>query len=73
MSLHSQGAFLLGQAGSGLLVLEVESQEVCQTGLQEEAELQWKEDQEASLAPCQVLALPQWAVCHCASHNRMRR
>lgn len=34
------------------MVLEVESQEVCQTGFEEEAELQWKEDKVAALAPC---------------------
>lgn len=40
------------QAGTGLVVLEAESMEVCQTGFEEEAELQWKEDQVAALAPC---------------------
>ena len=40
------------QAGTGLVVLEAESQEVCQTGFEEEAELQWKEDKDAALAPC---------------------
>jgi hypothetical protein len=34
-------------------VLQVESERVCQTGLEEEAELQWKQDQQAALAPCQ--------------------
>lgn len=34
------------------MVLEVESQELCQTGFEEEAELQWKEDREAALRPC---------------------
>lgn len=33
--------------------LQVESERVCQTGLEEEAELQWKQDQQAALAPCQ--------------------
>ena len=40
MSLHSRGALLLGQAGCGLLLLAVESQEVCQPGLQKAAEPQ---------------------------------
>ena len=30
----------------------MESSEVCQTGLAEEAELYWKDEQEAALAPC---------------------
>ena len=40
------------QAGDSLVVLEVESQELCQTGFDEEPELQWKEDREAALRPC---------------------
>jgi hypothetical protein len=32
---------------------QVESEKVCQTGLEEEAELHWKADQAAALAPCQ--------------------
>jgi hypothetical protein len=42
----------LAEAGNKLVVLEVESAEVCQTGLTEEAELQWQEEQAAALAPC---------------------
>lgn len=41
------------QAGDELVVLEVESANVCETGLIEEADLNWKEDQEAALKPCQ--------------------
>ncbi|KAF8059985.1 SQD2 [Scenedesmus sp. PABB004] len=40
-------------AGDKLVVLEVESERLCQTGLEEEAELQWKADQAAAMAPCQ--------------------
>lgn len=40
------------KAGDSLVVLEVESQDLCQTGFEEEAELQWKEDREAALRPC---------------------
>eukprot|EP00882_Tetradesmus_deserticola_P001349 GHRQ01001460.1.p1 GENE.GHRQ01001460.1~~GHRQ01001460.1.p1 ORF type:complete len:332 (+),score=120.08 GHRQ01001460.1:133-1128(+) len=40
-------------AGDKLVVLEVESERLCQTGLDEEPELQWKADQAAALAPCQ--------------------
>jgi hypothetical protein len=32
---------------------QVESERLCQTGLEEEAELHWKADQAAALAPCQ--------------------
>ena len=46
---------MCGQAGKKLVVLEVDSLQVCQTGLTEEAELHWKEDKQASLAPCQEL------------------
>ena len=42
------------QAGDNLVVLEVESTEVCQTGL-EEVEHHWKEDKEAALNPCKKL------------------
>lgn len=34
------------------MVVEAESQTVCQTGFEEEAELQWKQDKDAALAPC---------------------
>ena len=40
------------QAGSGLVVVEAESEEICQTGFEEEAELQWKGEKEAAMAPC---------------------
>ena len=43
------------QAGQRLVVLEVESSEQCDTGLAEEAELHWKEDKQAALAPCSGL------------------
>lgn len=38
-----------------LIVLEAESTAVCQTGFEEEAEIQYKVDQEAALAPCRVI------------------
>ena len=38
-----------------LVVLEVESPTVCQTGFDEEPEIQYKTDQEAALAPCRVI------------------
>ncbi len=38
-----------------LMVLEAESTTVCQTGFEEEAEIHYKVDQEAALAPCQVI------------------
>jgi hypothetical protein len=37
------------------LLLQVESDKLCQTGLDEEPELQWKADQAAALAPCQAI------------------
>ena len=42
------------QAGDNLVVLEVESTDVCMTGL-EEVEHHWKEDKEAALNPCKQL------------------
>ena len=44
----------LMQAGNNLVVLEVESTEVCMTGL-EDVEHHWKEDKEAALNPCKKL------------------
>lgn len=44
----------LEEAGDQLLVLEVESTEVCQTGY-DDVEHHWKEDKEAALVPCQRL------------------
>lgn len=41
-----------GQAGHKLVVLEVESTTQCDSGLSEEAELQWKEDRLAALDRC---------------------
>jgi len=38
-----------------LVVLEVQSQSVCQSGFDEEPELQWKADQKAAMAPCSGL------------------
>ena len=35
------------------MVVEVESSSVCETGRAEEADLNWKEDQEDALKPCQ--------------------
>jgi hypothetical protein len=45
----------LAAAGGALVVLEVHSDRVCQTGWEEEAELQWKADREAALEPCAAL------------------
>lgn len=42
-------------AGDRLVVVEVRSEIVCQTGFDEEPELQWKEDQQAALQPCRAL------------------
>lgn len=42
----------MAAAGDSLVVLEVESQQLCQTGFDEEPELQWKEDREAAQRPC---------------------
>jgi hypothetical protein len=42
----------LAAAGSKLVVLEAQSEEVCMTGLDEEPELHWRADQEAALRPC---------------------
>eukprot|EP00879_Flechtneria_rotunda_P012991 GHRR01013565.1.p1 GENE.GHRR01013565.1~~GHRR01013565.1.p1 ORF type:complete len:250 (+),score=74.24 GHRR01013565.1:164-913(+) len=38
-----------------LVVLEVESDKVCQTGLPEEPELHWKADQAAAMRPCHAI------------------
>ena len=43
------------QAGKKLVVLEVDSLDVCQTGLKEEAELHWKVDKQNAAGPCQEL------------------
>lgn len=40
------------KAGDRLVVVEIESQQVCQTGWEEEAELHWKDDQKKALEPC---------------------
>ena len=37
------------------MVLEVESASVCQTGVDEEAELHWKEDKDDALKPCREI------------------
>lgn len=42
-------------AGQRLVVIEIESAEVCQTGWDEEPELHWKDDQKAALEPCKQL------------------
>ena len=42
------------QAGDNLVVLEVESTDVCMTGF-DEVEHHWKEDKEAALNPCKQL------------------
>lgn len=43
------------RAGERLVVIEIESAGVCQTGWDEEPELHWKDDQKAALEPCQQL------------------
>lgn len=43
------------QAGEQLVVLEVESNEVCETGIGEEAELNWKDDKEKAQEPCREI------------------
>lgn len=43
------------KAKNRLVVIEIESESVCQTGWEEEAELQWKDDQKKALEPCQQL------------------
>ena len=45
----------LAKAGDNLMVVEVHSEEVCQTGFDEEVELQWKLDQDKALEPCRNL------------------
>ena len=45
----------LAKAEDRLVVLEVHSEEICQTGFEEEAELQWKDDKLAALEPCRNL------------------
>lgn len=40
------------EAGNMLVVVEVESNSICQTGYEEEAEIHYKVDREAALAPC---------------------
>jgi len=43
------------RAGGRLVVVEVRSELVCQTGWDEEPELQWKDDKKAALEPCRML------------------
>lgn len=43
------------KAGERLVVIEIESASVCQTGWDEEPELHWKDDQKAALEPCKQL------------------
>jgi hypothetical protein len=45
----------LAAAGDRLVVLEVEAEGVCQTGLDEEAEAQWELDRRAALRPCAAI------------------
>ncbi|KAK9810728.1 hypothetical protein WJX73_003084 [Symbiochloris irregularis] len=45
----------LEQAGKKLVVLEIDSAQVCQTGLKEEAESHWKVDKADTIGPCQEL------------------
>jgi hypothetical protein len=42
-------------AGERLVVIEIRSEEVCETGFDEEPELQWKDDKRAALEPCRQL------------------
>jgi thiol-disulfide isomerase/thioredoxin len=43
---------IFDSAGDRLVVIEIESASVCQTGWDEEPELHWKDDQKAALEPC---------------------
>ena len=43
------------QAGNRLVVVEVMSPDVCESGLSEEAELHWREDQRAQISKCSNL------------------
>jgi thiol-disulfide isomerase/thioredoxin len=43
------------QAGDRLVVVEVQSEVVCQSGWDEEPELQWEADKKAALEPCRNL------------------
>lgn len=51
---HSIDEFknMLDKAGNRLVVVEVNSETVCQTGWDEEPELHWKDDKKAALEPC---------------------
>lgn len=46
---------VLLQAGDKLVVLNIESPTVCQTGFDEEPELHWKADQAAAMEPCRAI------------------
>ena len=43
------------QAADNLVVLEIESAQICQTGFDEEPEIHYKVDQEQALAPCRKI------------------
>ncbi|KAI7837317.1 hypothetical protein COHA_008832 [Chlorella ohadii] len=45
----------VAKAGDKLVVLEIQSQIVCQSGFEEEPELQWKEDRKRAMEPCSGL------------------
>lgn len=45
----------LKAAGKRLVVLETDSDVVCETGLVEEAEIQWKRDKRVVMIPCKKL------------------
>lgn len=45
----------LEAAGDALVVVEIRSEEICQTGFDEEPELHWKDDRKAALEPCRQL------------------
>lgn len=45
----------LEKAGQRLIVLEMNSDEICQTGFDEEPELHWKDDIKKALEPCRNL------------------
>lgn len=42
-------------AGEALVVVEIRSEQICETGFEEEPELHWKQDREAALEPCRQL------------------
>lgn len=52
------------------MVLEIQSQIVCQSGFEEEPELQWKDDVKRAMEPCRWVGWMGWggATCQGAQH-----